>query len=390
MNAMKDTNDMKEMMKGLSVMKHRGGMMRYLQHANVEGWLSSIVGDVERLEPIHDQQPHVMRSGDGQWVVKLSSNGLEVGVHDYLRTQLVGESQRHAAWCYDSRKHMVDGREVYVMVFRYVGRDLLASFHLCRWVEEDEVMRRMLEVAMVMQDVHACGIVHRDIKPDNLYMDKAGTLRVGDFGSAAVDMYRIRKRCDCPVRLSQMCELQLVRCGTTWAYTPPEHWKDIGEGRRKYGMAGDVWALGATFMSTVTGKSVRHLNKTAKGMPGTTAHGDALVRSHLTKGDLTGSEVGDEQLRRTHGRLYCLWQRMLRVDPEERIGMGEVVDWLRAHRGGGCGASPRCEARASGADTDNAPDPTATGGGRGKKRPRCEDHPGVSGACVKRGGLLAA
>lgn len=38
---------------------------------------------------------------------------------------------------------------------------------------------------MALQDLHGMGYVHRDIKPDNILLDRCGHLKLADFGSAA-------------------------------------------------------------------------------------------------------------------------------------------------------------------------------------------------------------
>ena len=45
-----------------------------------------------------------------------------------------------------------------------------------------EVLRLAAEVASALAHVHSCGIVHRDVKPENLWITAGGDVKLGDFG----------------------------------------------------------------------------------------------------------------------------------------------------------------------------------------------------------------
>ena len=56
-----------------------------------------------------------------------------------------------------------------------------------------EAVRIAGELAETLEDVHAEGIVHRDIKPHNVWLASDGTVKLGDFG-LAVDSGRSAPR----------------------------------------------------------------------------------------------------------------------------------------------------------------------------------------------------
>ena len=53
-------------------------------------------------------------------------------------------------------------------------------------VDEVDVWRMAAQVARGLAHVHAHGILHLDVKPDNVLLDAAGTYKLGDFGVAYV------------------------------------------------------------------------------------------------------------------------------------------------------------------------------------------------------------
>jgi eukaryotic-like serine/threonine-protein kinase len=53
-------------------------------------------------------------------------------------------------------------------------------------VEREQAVRWLRQAASALDDAHALGVVHRDVKPANLLLDANGDVRVGDFGIARV------------------------------------------------------------------------------------------------------------------------------------------------------------------------------------------------------------
>ncbi|HEY1960107.1 MAG TPA: protein kinase [Polyangiaceae bacterium] len=98
-------------------------------------------------------------------------------------------------------------------------------------------------VASVLAAAHAKGIIHRDIKPDNVFVTDAGRVVVLDFGIA-----RIKDATG--ISASQ------TRTGTmmgTPAFMPPEQ----ARGRaNEMDATSDVWALGATLFYLASGRPV--------------------------------------------------------------------------------------------------------------------------------------
>ena len=54
------------------------------------------------------------------------------------------------------------------------------------FVDTPDIVRAVEQTARALAYAHSCGVVHRDVKPANLILDAAGTVRVTDFGLAAV------------------------------------------------------------------------------------------------------------------------------------------------------------------------------------------------------------
>jgi eukaryotic-like serine/threonine-protein kinase len=90
------------------------------------------------------------------------------------------------------------------------------------------------ELLHALQHIHAAGIVHRDVKPANVFFDAAGNTKLGDFGSA---------------HLADFGQTQTGGFFGTVAYMSPEQITGA-----PIGYSADLYALGATLVEALTGQ----------------------------------------------------------------------------------------------------------------------------------------
>ncbi|XP_008569930.1 PREDICTED: testis-specific serine/threonine-protein kinase 5-like [Galeopterus variegatus] len=105
----------------------------------------------------------------------------------------------------------------------------------CPGLEEEEARRLFWQLVSAVAHCHGAGIVHRDLKCENILLDDRGFLKLTDFGFA--NRTRLKDA------------LLSTFCGSM-AYTAPE----ILMSKKYSGQQADLWSLGVILYAMVTGK----------------------------------------------------------------------------------------------------------------------------------------
>ena len=134
-----------------------------------------------------------------------------------------------------SVEEIVDGPTGPCLVMEYLpGGSLSDRVERCR-LSSPELVVVGQHVSQALAAAHACGIVHRDVKPHNLLIGAFGQVKVCDFGIATV---------------ARGDDGRTVTQAVTLAYASPEEL----DGDVTIGPPTDAYSFGATFAHLLTGR----------------------------------------------------------------------------------------------------------------------------------------
>jgi serine kinase len=127
---------------------------------------------------------------------------------------------------------------VYLVMELATGGDLLEVIRKNGHIKEPQAGRWFNQLTDGMSYCHRKGVVHRDLKCENLLLDKKNNLKITDFGFA--------KCFDTQMKNGQK-EMSETYCGS-YAYAPPE----ILKGTPYEPQIADIWSMGVILFTMVS------------------------------------------------------------------------------------------------------------------------------------------
>ncbi|XP_014863381.1 PREDICTED: serine/threonine-protein kinase Nek1 isoform X6 [Poecilia mexicana] len=178
----------------------------------------------------------VKSKDDGrQYVIK------EIGISGMSRKERQESRREVAVLANMSHPNIVQYKEsfeeggcLYIVMDYCEGGDLFKKINSQKGVlfPEEQILDWFVQICLALKHVHGRKILHRDIKSQNIFLTKEGTVQLGDFGIARV--------------LNSTVELARTCIGTPYYLSP-----EICE-NKPYNNKSDIWALGCVLYEMCT------------------------------------------------------------------------------------------------------------------------------------------
>ncbi|XP_072575800.1 serine/threonine-protein kinase Nek1 isoform X12 [Vulpes vulpes] len=132
------------------------------------------------------------------------------------------------------RESFEENGSLYIVMDYCEGGDLFKRINAQKGIlfQEDQILDWFVQICLALKHVHDRKILHRDIKSQNIFLTKDGTVQLGDFGIARV--------------LNSTVELARTCIGTPYYLSP-----EICE-NKPYNNKSDIWALGCVLYEMCT------------------------------------------------------------------------------------------------------------------------------------------
>ncbi|XP_042556462.1 serine/threonine-protein kinase Nek1 isoform X2 [Dipodomys spectabilis] len=132
------------------------------------------------------------------------------------------------------RESFEENGSLYIVMDYCEGGDLFKRINAQKglFFQEDQILDWFVQICLALKHVHDRKILHRDIKSQNIFLTKDGTIQLGDFGIARV--------------LNSTVELARTCIGTPYYLSP-----EICE-NKPYNNKSDIWALGCVLYEMCT------------------------------------------------------------------------------------------------------------------------------------------
>ncbi|XP_039188479.1 citron Rho-interacting kinase isoform X8 [Crotalus tigris] len=151
-------------------------------------------------------------------------------------------SQNASPWIPRLHYAFQDKKNLYLVMDYEPGGDLLSFLNRYEdQLEESTMQFYLAELVLAIHSVHQMGYVHRDVKPENILIDRTGHIKLVGFGSAA--------------KITADKTVDAKGPPGTPDYMAPEVLSALSNSKTSYGSGCDWWSLGVVAYEVIYGKS---------------------------------------------------------------------------------------------------------------------------------------
>ena len=176
----------------------------------------------------------------------------------HVRNEQLFMSKVKSPWIVELKASFQEDDYLYLVMEYLPGGDFMNLLIKKDILTEDEAKFYTAELILAIENIHKLDCIHRDIKPDNVLIDKTGHIKLSDFGLAKVSpkIFEINNNNE-NIDFKPETHQKNYSCVGTAYYVAPEVLKKKG-----YGPEVDWWSVGVIFFEMLFGYAPFHSKET--------------------------------------------------------------------------------------------------------------------------------